>query len=180
MVRIKRYANRKLYNTATSRYITLKGISELVREGQDIQVIDNETGKDITPVILSQVLVDDQRRPDPEDAAVPGRLLSELIQRGGDALYALLRRSFDDAQDNLNEARQNVRRILQNSELPRLDAAELSRLVQRSVEAVLGVMDLPTRTDIETLNRNLERLTRALESFDARLPPTRPHPEPRA
>ncbi len=61
VVLIKRYANRKLYNTDSSRYITLKGISELVREGRDIQVIDNESGKDITPVVLSQILVDDQK-----------------------------------------------------------------------------------------------------------------------
>ncbi len=61
-VLIKRYANRKLYNTDTSRYITLKGISELVRENRDIRVIDNETGDDITPIILSQILVDDRSR----------------------------------------------------------------------------------------------------------------------
>ena len=61
-VLIKRYANRKLYNTASSRYITLKGISELIREGHDIQVIDNETGEDITSIALSQILVDDQKQ----------------------------------------------------------------------------------------------------------------------
>ena len=45
---IKRYANRKLYNTDTSSYITLKGISELVELGEDIRVVDNETGEDIS------------------------------------------------------------------------------------------------------------------------------------
>ncbi len=167
LVLIKRYANRKLYNTQTSRYITLKGISELVRAGHDIRVIDNETGKEITPVILSQLLVDDQRHPAPEDGAASG--LSELLQRGGDALYALLRRSFDDAQGNWSEARQNVRRLLQSSELGRLDTGELARLVHRSVERVLGMMDLPTRADIDALNDNLGRLARALESFESRL-----------
>ena len=58
---IKRYANRKLYNTESSRYITLRGISELVREGHDICVIDNESGEEITPIVLSQILVDDQK-----------------------------------------------------------------------------------------------------------------------
>ena len=61
-VLIKRYANRKLYNPESSRYITLKGISELVHEGKDICVIDNETGEEITPIILSQILVDDQKQ----------------------------------------------------------------------------------------------------------------------
>src|SRR3970282_434942 len=90
---IKRYANRKLYNTESSRYITLKGISELVREGHDICVIDTETAEEITPIVLSQILVDDQRENRGErDSAVSGTLLTELIQRGGDALYSLVRR----------------------------------------------------------------------------------------
>ena len=58
---IKRYANRKLYNTQTSRYITLKGIAELIDDGEKVRVIDNETGEDITSVALSQILVDTVR-----------------------------------------------------------------------------------------------------------------------
>ncbi|MBW2233208.1 MAG: polyhydroxyalkanoate synthesis regulator DNA-binding domain-containing protein [Deltaproteobacteria bacterium] len=58
---IKRYANRKLYNTDTSRYITLKGIAELLDGGDEVRVIDNETGEDITSVALSQILVDSKR-----------------------------------------------------------------------------------------------------------------------
>ena len=57
---IKRYANRKLYNTQTSRYITLKGIAELIESGREVRVIDNETGEDITSVTLSQILVDSE------------------------------------------------------------------------------------------------------------------------
>ena len=53
IVLIKRYANRKLYNTQTSRYITLKGIGELVEVGSEVRVVDNETGEDITSVTLS-------------------------------------------------------------------------------------------------------------------------------
>ena len=58
---IKRYANRKLYNTESSRYITLKGIAELLDANEEVRVIDNETGEDITSVALSQILVDSER-----------------------------------------------------------------------------------------------------------------------
>ncbi|MFP6564765.1 MAG: polyhydroxyalkanoate synthesis regulator DNA-binding domain-containing protein, partial [Myxococcota bacterium] len=78
---IKRYANRKLYNTRTSRYITLKGIAELIEVGEDVRVIDNETGEDITNVALSQILVGNERT----GSTVSKTLLSELISRGGDA-----------------------------------------------------------------------------------------------
>ncbi len=165
-VLIKRYANRKLYNTESSRYITLRGISQLVRDGRDIQVIDNESGKDITPVVLSQILVDDQKHPD-SSSGVPGQVLSELIQRGSDAIYGAIRRSMGDVQDNLTDVRDNMKRWIKN---PReLDVSELSRAVQHAVERVLRMIDLPTRGDLEDLNKKVDRLTRALESFEAQL-----------
>lgn len=168
---IKRYANRKLYNTESSRYITLRGISELVREGHDICVIDNETGEEITPIVLSQILVDDQKenRGDRE-SAVSGTLLAELIQRGGDALYSLVRRGVGDVETNLNEMRDNVKRWMKApGDVSHLDTAEIRETVHNAVERVLRVADLPTRGDLEALNKNLERLAAALESFEARL-----------
>src|SRR5262245_13170673 len=169
---IKRYANRKLYNTESSRYITLRGISELVREGHDICVIDNETGEEITPIVLSQILVDDQKenRGDRE-GAVSGTLLAELIQRGGDALYSLVRRGVGDVETNLNEMRDNLKRWVKTpGEVgSRLDTSEIRETVHSAVERVLRVADLPTRGDLEALNKNLERLAAALESFEARL-----------
>ena len=167
-VLIKRYANRKLYNTETSRYITLKGISELVRENRDIRVIDNETGDDITPIILSQILVDDQKQAREQDP-VAGRVLSELIQRGGDALYGLVRRSMGDMRDNIDEARENIQKWVQTAPRPEIDTTEITKTVHAAVERVLRVMDLPTRADLEALNKNLERLSSALESFESRL-----------
>ena len=84
-VLIKRYANRKLYNTKTSRYITLKGIADLLESGEDVRVIDNESGEDITSITLSQILVDTER----SNRAVPVSVLSGLFQKGGDAVCAL-------------------------------------------------------------------------------------------
>ena len=174
-VLIKRYANRKLYNTESSRYITLKGISELVRDGRDIQVIDNESGKDITPVVLSQILVDGQKQHPDSNSAVPGQVLSELIQRGGDAIYGAIRRSVGDMQDNLSDVRHNVKRWIKT---PEFDASEMTRAVQHAVERVLRMIDLPTRGDLEVLNKKVDRLTRALESFEAQLAQGHNRPNP--
>jgi polyhydroxyalkanoate synthesis repressor PhaR len=178
-VLIKRYANRKLYNTEASRYITLKGISELIREGKDIQVIDNESGEDITPIVLSQILVDDQKqhREDKTNNAVPGQLLSELIQKGGDALYGVLRRSVDDAQDNFSDFRDNMRRWMAHPQGREPDASEVTRAVHQAVERVLKLVDLPTRSDLEALNKNLDRLASALEHFEQRLREDQDHSE---
>jgi polyhydroxyalkanoate synthesis repressor PhaR len=168
-VLIKRYANRKLYNTKTSRYITLKGIAELIETGDDVRVIDNETGEDITHVALSQILVDHER----SNSAASRTLLSEMISRGGDALYGALRRGVGDASDGIGELQNNLRRIVKNREH---DASKLGewiavatpdfdRVVQGAMERVFKVLDLPRRGDIEALNANLQRVAEAVESL---------------
>ncbi len=154
-VLIKRYANRKLYNTESSRYITLKGISELLKQDRDIRVIDNETGQDITSIVLSQILVDDQKQGHESPSDVPGRVLGELISRGGDAIYNMLRRSMDDMQDNISDVRDNVRRWIN---VPReIDTSEITGAVSQAVERVLRAVEIPTRADLEVLNKSLER-----------------------
>ena len=168
-VLIKRYANRKLYNTKTSRYITLKGIAELIEAGEDVRVIDNETGEDITHVALSQILVDHER----SNSAASRTLLSELISRGGDALYGALRRGVGDASEGIGELQNNLRRIIKNREH---DASRLGewiavatpdfdRIVQGAMERVFKVLDLPRREDVEALNANLQRVAKAVESL---------------
>jgi polyhydroxyalkanoate synthesis repressor PhaR len=183
-VLIKRYANRKLYNTDTSRYITLKGIAELVEQGEDVRVIDNETGEDISGVTLSQILVDNERR----DHAVPRTLLSDLIQRSGDVLYGALKKGVGDAQENIEELQRNVRRVIRREDEDRnrlrttfADArAEWDSMIQGAVERVFHALDLPRQTDIQALNENLERVAKALERLETRAdaPPERPHPAP--
>lgn len=167
VVLIKRYANRKLYNTQTSRYITLKGIGELVEEGSEVRVVDNETGEDITSVTLSQVLVDTERN----NRGVPGTLLSELIQRGGDVLYSALRKGVGDPSGPIGEIQRNVRRFIgarergaeRLHEWVALATPDLEGLVQRAVEGVMRALDLPRRSDIEALSRSLDRMVAALE-----------------
>jgi len=179
-VLIKRYANRKLYNTQTSRYITLKGIAELLEEDEEVQVIDNESGEDITSVTLSQILVDTER----SNRAVPGNLLSELVQRGGDALYGALRRSMGDASDGLEDFQKNMRRLLGNKDREDGDTRDwiaftppdMDRVVQRTIERVFNALDLPRRSDIEALNQRLDRVVDAIESLEE---PQRPAPATR-
>jgi polyhydroxyalkanoate synthesis repressor PhaR len=152
-VLIKRYANRKLYNTQTSRYITLKGIADLLEDDEEVQVIDNQTGEDITSVTLSQILVDTER----SNRAVPGNLLSELVQRGGDALYMLGGKEREDGS-----ARDWIA----------FTPPDMDRVVQRTIERVFRALDLPRRSDIEALNQRLDRAVEAIESLEGpRRPP---------
>ena len=166
VILIKRYANRKLYNTATSRYITLKGIAELIEAGDEVRVTDNETGEDITSVTLSQILVDTERT----NRRVPGTVLSDLIQRSGDVLYSALKRRVGDASEGFEELQRNMKKLLSPRELAAsrrpdwiaLSTPDLDRLVQRALERVLRALDLPRRSDLEALEQRLDRVLEEL------------------
>jgi polyhydroxyalkanoate synthesis repressor PhaR len=157
-VLIKRYANRKLYNTETSRYITLKGIADLLEADQEVRVIDNESGEDITSVTLSQILVDSER----DGRSVSGNLLQGLFERGGE----VLRKRVDDASEGIEEFRTNLRRILPNRgrEWVAFGPPDFESMVQNAFERVATVLDLPRRSDIEHLSERLDRVARALEA----------------
>jgi polyhydroxyalkanoate synthesis repressor PhaR len=74
---IKRYSNRKLYDTKDSRYVTLLQIAEMVRSGEEVQIIDNNTKEDLTEVTLAQIVYEEQKT---QSRSVPLQTLKELIQ----------------------------------------------------------------------------------------------------
>jgi polyhydroxyalkanoate synthesis repressor PhaR len=162
-VLIKRYANRKLYNTAASRYVTLRGIAELLEAGEEVKVVDNETGEDMTAVTLSQILVETERG----GRSVPGSLLSELFAKGGTALVDRLR----DAREDLEELRGNLRGIVGGANGSARESggqAEFERLFQRGFERMAEALDIPRRSELREISERLDRLTRLIEEREAR------------
>ena len=83
---IKRYGNRKLYDTSESRYITLDEIARLVRSGNDVKVIDNENGDDLTAITFAQIILEEEKR---RSSLISLGLLRELVQHGEDTLAQL-------------------------------------------------------------------------------------------
>ena len=78
MLSIKRYPNRKLYDKEEKRYITLSEISELIRAGREIQVIDHSTGEDITTVVLTQIILEQEKK---QTGFVPRSVLTGQCKR---------------------------------------------------------------------------------------------------
>lgn len=83
---IKRYGNRKLYDTSESRYITLDEIARLVRSNNDVKVIDNENGDDLTAITFAQIILEEEKR---RSSLISLGLLRELVQHGEDTLAQL-------------------------------------------------------------------------------------------
>ncbi len=77
---IKRYANRKLYDTMKSRYVTLKGLARMVRDGEELTVIDNESGDDLTAITFAQIILEEEKT---RSSLVSVSFLRELIRSGG-------------------------------------------------------------------------------------------------
>lgn len=87
---IKRYSNRKLYDTKDSRYVTLLQIAEMVRTGEEVQIIDNNTKEDLTEVTLAQIIYEEQKQKAPS-RSVPLQTLKELIHQRTEKVLSDLR-----------------------------------------------------------------------------------------
>src|SRR5689334_13165551 len=77
---IKRYANRKLYDTEHSRYVTLDQISEMIRAGDDVKIVDNKTKEDLTTVTLAQIIFEEEKK---QRSFLPLGAMRNIIQSGG-------------------------------------------------------------------------------------------------
>ena len=78
---IKRYANRKLYDTEHSRYVTLDQISEMIRNGDDVKIIDNKSKEDLTTVTLAQIIFEEEKK---QRSFMPLATMRNIIQNGGE------------------------------------------------------------------------------------------------
>jgi polyhydroxyalkanoate synthesis repressor PhaR len=87
---IKRYSNRKLYDTIESKYVTLNDISEMIRKGVDVKIIDNQTNKDITSSVLAHVLFNEEK----SRSSLSINILKELIKSGQEALADYYKKRF--------------------------------------------------------------------------------------
>jgi polyhydroxyalkanoate synthesis repressor PhaR len=176
---IKKYANRKLYDMEEKRYVSLRGIAALVREGEDVQVLDNETGDDITSLILSQILREQERA----GGLLPRPLLTALIRRGSGGL-AHLRGSLQSSLQALKtleeDLDQRIEALAQRGEISLSEAQELreemaagarerqaaseERIVQEIQDSLVR-LDVPTQTELEGLRSQLGQIETKVDSL---------------
>ncbi|MFD1612553.1 polyhydroxyalkanoate synthesis repressor PhaR [Sphingomonas tabacisoli] len=96
VVVIKKYANRRLYNTETSSYITLDHLATMVREGRDFQVLDARTDEDITRSVLTQIIMDEESR---GQTMLPVNFLRQLIAMYGDSMQSMVPQYLEASMD---------------------------------------------------------------------------------
>lgn len=103
---IKKYANRRLYNTAKSSYVTLDDLSKMVRDGEDFAVFDAKSGDDITRSVLTQIIVEEEGK---DQNMLPTNFLRELIRLYGDPLQGVVPGYLDAAMQAFNQNQDQMR-----------------------------------------------------------------------
>ena len=109
---IKKYANRRLYNTATSAYVTLEDLAEMVKKGTDFIVHDAKTGEDITRSVLTQIIFEQESK---GHNLLPIKFLRQLIRFYGDQMQALIPSYLEMSIEQLTREQQRFRDQLLNS-----------------------------------------------------------------
>jgi polyhydroxyalkanoate synthesis repressor PhaR len=176
---IKRYPNRKLYDTEAKQYITLEGIGALIREGKEVQVVDYATGEDQTSLTLTQVIFELERK---RTGFLPRGVLTGLIQAGGETLSGLRRGlafPLDLARHVDEEIERRLAALVRRGDLGSSDALHLrDQLLLRGrprppsplpsedqLEQALASRGLPTREHFLQVLEELERLSEKLDAL---------------
>lgn len=137
---IKRYGNRKLYDTSESRYVTLDEIARYVRSNEDVTVIENETGEDLTALAFAQIILEEERR---KSGLLSLPVLRQLIQHGEQAIHGIVAQ-MDRGMGAIGGLRERAGRRVQ-------EFVGMSELGER-----LGTLQ---RHVDERLKRSVERIT---------------------
>lgn len=176
---IKRYPNRKLYDTEEKKYITLDGIAELIRDGVDIQVIDHTTEEDLTAVTLSQIIFEQEKR---SGGFLPKSVLAGLVQAGGDTMNTL-RRSLTAPLGLLTQVDEEIDirldTLVDRGEMDQEDAVKLrQKLISlgsnvaesvpspgQQINRLLNNRGVPSREEVEQLSSQIEHLSTKIDSL---------------
>jgi len=183
---IKRYKNRRLYDTQTRQTITLGGIALLVKEDEPFKVIDSPTGKDITLSVMVNVLGDEIK--EWGNISETGKLVRWLIQRGGESGVTILNKTLMAAIGALSLTKENAEKLIdeliKRGELDKskrveaikeaLESAEeksrqVAGRIKESVKAARLKKKYARSNDLDALGEKVDRLTKMVEEIKVKL-----------
>lgn len=155
---IKRYSNRKLYDTQESRYVTLDEIEEMIRSGQEISVVDAASGEDLTSVTLAQIILENERN---RRAALPAAFLHQLIKHG-EAWKDFVQKSLRASMEGIITSQREADRILREwAARAGLFPAETGAASQEKTQEPAPEPD-SLRKEVEALKEKLRALEEKL------------------
>lgn len=194
---IKKYANRKLYDTTAKKYLNLDDVARLIQQGEQIQVIDNDTQQDVTNVVLSSIILDSAKK---EASVLPDTMLINLIQRRGEAMMETFKKSVAAGVEAAGFVQQEIEKRLREAfEKSREQADSLKAFaeslefifkdlgvrVQKTVEEtieknmtrLLATMNIPTRQEVQKLEATVNQLSQQIGQLTKKLTVKTTHPK---
>lgn len=158
---VKKYGNRRLYDTESSRYITLEDLTQRIREGAEVKVVDAKTGADLTQPTLTQIIIEGRGA----DTLLPAPLLHQLIRLGDDVLADFLGRYVQGALELYLQAKKTSQTLM-----PFNPFAQLASFMtggqgyggQWSPPPPQPPPAAPPPSDVESLRRELDELKKSL------------------
>jgi polyhydroxyalkanoate synthesis repressor PhaR len=184
---IKRYTNRKLYDTVESRYVTLDEIAEMIKQGSEVRIVDNRTKEDLTSVTLAQIIFEEEKKKN----RMPLAVLREIIRHPSESISGFIQKEVQPrVQSFKEEAEQRIDKLLrrdgkeEGAPVPDTTTTppDLIKASQRAleewqkkidervklvVESVVGNLPAAGR-DMQALIQRLEALERKLEELERR------------
>jgi polyhydroxyalkanoate synthesis repressor PhaR len=146
---IKKYANRRLYNTGTSTYVTLEDLADMVKKGEEFTVQDAKTGDDITHSVLTQIIFELENKDGQTMLPIP--FLRQLIAFYGDQMQMVVPTFLEQSLKAFSAEQDRIR-------------AQLTSVVGKSPIGMMG-LDAPMKAMEETVRRNTEIFQNALRMF---------------
>jgi len=182
MHKIKKYANRKLYNTTEKKYISLDQLAVLIKAGEEVSIVDNRTGEDITSSIVSQLLARDKKD---EEAEVPSSILIQLLRRGGGTVVDYAKKYATVFQSAMTMAEDEIDRLVtllvKDKEISESEGSKLKKEItgyaenlkkwmgdniDHRIKEVLNVMNLVTKEQVKDLSTKIDALTKKIEKLE--------------
>jgi polyhydroxyalkanoate synthesis repressor PhaR len=182
MHKIKKYANRKLYDTTDKQYISLDQLSELIKSGEEVLVIDNQTGEDITASIVSQLLARDK---EDDESEVPSSVLIQLLRKGSGTFFDyakkythLLQNAVTMAEDEIDRL---VSRLVKDEALSEKEGGRLKKEItgyaenlkkwmgdniDQRLKEVMKAAKLVSREQMEELNAKIDALQKKVDDLE--------------
>jgi polyhydroxyalkanoate synthesis repressor PhaR len=145
---IKRYQNRKLYDTSDSCYVTLEDISEMIKQGEEVEIIDNTTKEDISAVTLAQIIFEEQKK---KKHVLPLGTFRQIIQGSGEALRDLVSRGAREIG--------HVKEFVDDKVKPAVSGLHDLLAFKNEMDAVSGLHDLLAfKNEMDGLRKRIETL----------------------
>jgi polyhydroxyalkanoate synthesis repressor PhaR len=168
---IKRYTNRKLYDTVESRYVTLEEVAGFIKAGAEVKIVDNRSKEDLTSVTLAQIIFEEEKR----KSRMPLDALREIIRHGGEAVTGFLHNQVGPRVASFREEAEGLRdRLLRREDEERgkvnpiEQARELVAQSQRVIEEWQKRLDERVRQAVENIT-SLPALSRDLAALEKRI-----------